>query len=121
MPKSRALPLLLATALTSGVAATISRQRDFCATSCACPWQGKAFPVASGATEEYQAYPNSYVVYKVATPPVVDGSLDDEAWAEVDWTDQFLDISEPNPGFPVPRFETKAKMRWDDDFLYVGA
>ncbi len=29
------------------------------------------------------------------------------------------DISGPN--FPVPRFETKAKVRWDAEYLYVGA
>jgi len=25
------------------------------------------------------------------------------------------------PSFPIPRFETRAKMRWDNTYLYVGA
>lgn len=35
--------------------------------------------------------PPYYVAYKVDTPPVIDGALDDPAWAEVGFTDS-------NPG-----------------------
>lgn len=37
----------------------------------------------------------------------------------IGWTRDFIDIS--GPSYPIPRFNTKAKMRWDDDFLYVAA
>ena len=39
------------------------------------------------------SYPQQYVVYKTATPPVMDGSLDDPLWKEVPFTQDFVDIS----------------------------
>eukprot|EP01012_Entosiphon_sulcatum_P011585 TRINITY_DN17086_c0_g1_i1.p1 TRINITY_DN17086_c0_g1~~TRINITY_DN17086_c0_g1_i1.p1 ORF type:complete len:397 (+),score=81.99 TRINITY_DN17086_c0_g1_i1:91-1281(+) len=63
-------------------------------------------------------YPPQYVSYYTATPPTIDGRLDEPVWQEVPWTTDFADIS--GPGFPVPRFRTRAKIRWDDRFLYVA-
>lgn len=63
------------------------------------------------------SYPEQYVVYKTDTPPKVDGKIDDPAWADVPWTQLFVDISTD----VVPRFETKAKLRYDNHFLYVAA
>lgn len=37
---------------------------------------------------------------------------------QVAWTEDYEDIS--GPTFPTPRFFTRSKMRWDDNFLYVG-
>ncbi|KAJ9465116.1 hypothetical protein DIPPA_01285 [Diplonema papillatum] len=64
-------------------------------------------------------YPKQYVAYKVAPSevPVIDGKLDDKVWQDVPWTDYFIDIAND----VVPRFDTRAKMRWDDDWLYIGA
>lgn len=61
--------------------------------------------------------PLGYVCRHTATPITVDGSLDDPAWASAAWTSDFTDIQ----GAPKPRFRTRAKMLWDDDFLYIGA
>lgn len=33
------------------------------------------------------------------------------------WTDEFVDISTTT----LPKFQTKAKIRFDDKFLYIGA
>jgi len=50
----------------------------------------------------------------------VDGKLNDEAWKEVEWTDEFIDIQ--GADFPTqPWFSTRVKMRWDEKFLYIGA
>jgi hypothetical protein len=38
-------------------------------------------------------------------------------WEDVPWTSSFVDISTST----LPQFETKAKVRWDNDYLYVGA
>lgn len=52
-------------------------------------------------------------------PAAIDGSLRDPAWAELPWTDDFVDIT-GNPDLR-PRFRTRVKIGWDDGFLYVGA
>jgi hypothetical protein len=49
----------------------------------------------------------------------VDGKLDEEAWAAASWTEDFLDIE--GVAKPKPRYTTRAKMLWDDEYLYVGA
>jgi hypothetical protein len=50
---------------------------------------------------------------------VVDGSLSDSSWLKTEWTDWFVDIR--GNSMPRPRFRTRAKMLWDDTYLYVGA
>jgi hypothetical protein len=63
--------------------------------------------------------PRGYVCYRALTPPRIDGRLDDEAWRAVPWTEDFVDIEGDKK--PRPRFRTRAKMLWDDDYFYVGA
>ena len=50
---------------------------------------------------------------------IIDGKLDDAAWADAPWTEAFVDI-EGNRKSP-PRFRTRAKMLWDDTSFYVAA
>ncbi|MSU49718.1 MAG: hypothetical protein EXS37_11645 [Opitutus sp.] len=63
--------------------------------------------------------PRSYVARHVTTPPVIDGKLDGPAWANAPWTADFVDIE--GPAKPKPRFRTRAKLLWDDAFLYIAA
>ncbi len=49
---------------------------------------------------------------------VIDGKLDDAAWKNAPWTDLFVDIE--GSVKPAPRFATRAKMLWDDDY-FIGA
>jgi hypothetical protein len=63
--------------------------------------------------------PKGYVCYRASTPLTIDGKLDEIAWQKAPWTEDFVDI-EGDPK-PAPRFRTRAKMLWDDDFFYVGA
>jgi len=63
-------------------------------------------------------HPRGYVCYPGS--PEVDGRLDDAAWAAADWTAEFVDI-QGTPPLPAPRFRTRAKMLWDEEYLYVGA
>lgn len=60
-----------------------------------------------------------YRCRRVARPIRIDGSLGDGAWAELPWSEDFVDIT----GDPTrrPRLRTRIKMGWDDVFLYVGA
>ena len=63
------------------------------------------------------SYPRQYVAYKSTAPLVVDGRLDEPQWTEVGFTERFVDIATT----VVPQFDTRAKIRWDDKFLFVGA
>lgn len=63
--------------------------------------------------------PKGYVATRAAAPIAVDGRLDDPAWADAPWTDDFIDIEGDRK--PKPRFRTRAKMLWDDRFFYVAA
>ena len=60
-----------------------------------------------------------YVAGKMSRPPVIDGKLDDAAWSSAPWTVAFGDIEGDTK--PDPRFLTRAKMGWDDDYFYVAA
>jgi hypothetical protein len=65
------------------------------------------------------AMPKSYRCRRADHPVRVTGRGDDPAWASADWTDDFVDIE--GDAKPKPRFRTRAKMLWDDQFLYVFA
>ncbi len=63
--------------------------------------------------------PKRYQCYRADGPLVIDGIIDPKEWAHAPWTDLFVDI-EGNVK-PQPRFNTRAKMLWDDEYLYVSA
>src|SRR5690606_20202991 len=61
--------------------------------------------------------PRRMVCYRTATPLTIDGKLDEPAWQAVARSEPFIDID----GVQKPRFATRMKMLWDDEYLYVGA
>lgn len=63
--------------------------------------------------------PNQYVCYKADELIVVDGDLNETVWNKIEWTDDFVDIEGSLK--PLPRFITKAKMLWDENYFYVAA
>src|ERR1700749_310017 len=63
--------------------------------------------------------PKSYDCVRAKKPLLIDGKLNDSAWKKAAWTDDFVDIE--GDAMPKPRFRTRAKMLWDDDYLYIGA
>ena len=63
--------------------------------------------------------PKNYVVYRAATPIVVDGHLNDGPWKAAPWTDLFVDIE--GDAKPLPRFATRVMMLWDDEYFYFAA
>ncbi len=65
------------------------------------------------------SHPRTYVAGQVSSPPLIDGQLDDEAWAGAPWTEEFIDIE--GEVKPRPRFRTRAKMTWDEDNFYIAA
>ncbi len=63
--------------------------------------------------------PREYVCLRATSPIRIDGNLDDPAWCQAPWTSDFVDIE--GAAKPLPRFRTRAKMLWDDDYFYVAA
>ena len=63
--------------------------------------------------------PKGYLAYLAKTPVVVDGKLDDASWNDAPWTDDFVDIEGDKK--PRPRFQTRVKMLWDDNYFYIAA
>lgn len=63
--------------------------------------------------------PKHYVSYKTTDAIKVDGSLSEKSWARAEWTDYFADIEGDLK--PQPRFKTRAKMLWDNNYLYIAA
>jgi hypothetical protein len=63
--------------------------------------------------------PRGYVCYRARAPITVDGKADEASWADAPWTDDFVDIE--GSAKSAPRFRTRAKMLWDDQYLYVFA
>jgi len=72
-------------------------------------WRGKMLPLV----------PRGYVCQRAAGPVQVDGKLDDKAWAAAPWTQDFGDIE--GAAKPKPRFRTRAKMLWDEQYFYIAA
>jgi hypothetical protein len=63
--------------------------------------------------------PRNYVCYRAPHKIAVDGTLKDPAWALAPWTEDFVDIQGDLNS--KPWFRTRAKMLWDDEYLYIGA
>ncbi len=76
--------------------------------------EAEAFPVP-----RIPFSPPNYVCYRSAAPVKVDGNLDERDWRRAPWTEDFVDIEGENR--PRPRFRTRVKMLWDDNYFYVGA
>ena len=63
--------------------------------------------------------PRQYVCYRTDKPLNIDGKMDEANWGEAAFTDYFVDIEGPSK--PQPPYKTRAKMLWDDQYLYVLA
>jgi len=56
---------------------------------------------------------------RAESPIRVDGLLTEGSWAAAQWTQDFGDIR--GEAWPTPAWRTRAKLLWDDEYLYVGA
>ena len=72
-------------------------------------WRDRMMPIV----------PRGYLCHFTASPITIDGKLDETAWAAAPWTDDFQDIQ--GAAKPRPRLRTRAKLLWDDNYLYVAA
>jgi hypothetical protein len=72
-----------------------------------------------GASPLLSQQPLNYLCRRTPSPISIDGRLDDPAWRTAAWTADFVDIE--GPAKPRPRFRTRAKMLWDDEYFYIAA
>ena len=63
--------------------------------------------------------PRHYVCYQTDDSIYIDGKLDEKAWQQAEWTDVFVDIEGDLK--PKPTQDTKVKMLWNKNFLFVAA
>jgi Carbohydrate family 9 binding domain-like len=66
-----------------------------------------------------QSLPKTYLCVRAQKRLMIDGELNDPVWKKAAWTDFFVDIEGDTK--PRPRFRTRAKLLWDDEYLYIGA
>ena len=62
--------------------------------------------------------PERYVCYRTAGELILDGKLDEIDWQNAEWTKSFVDIEGSLK--PLPHFDTKVKLLWDETYFYVG-
>ncbi|MGB9892791.1 MAG: carbohydrate-binding family 9-like protein [Candidatus Saccharicenans sp.] len=60
-----------------------------------------------------------YMCYRTSVPLNIDGRLEEPSWKKVYWSEDFLDIEGKSK--PKPRFKTRVKLLWDDQYFYIGA
>ena len=87
---------------------------------CICLWSAAAGAQRPAADLESLPFaPRTYVSYRAPSPISIDGKLGEAAWAAAAWSTPFIDIQ--GESRPQPRFRTRAKMLWDDEYFYVAA
>jgi hypothetical protein len=60
-----------------------------------------------------------YLCRRAATAIEVDGDISKSVWQSAPWSEDFVDIE--GDIRPLPKFRTRMKMLWDDEYLYVAA
>ena len=63
--------------------------------------------------------PRTAICYRASGRLTIDGAIDEPSWRAAPWSDPFVDI-EGDARF-APRFTTRMKLLWDDEYLYLAA
>ncbi|WP_229214427.1 carbohydrate-binding family 9-like protein [Dyadobacter flavalbus] len=63
--------------------------------------------------------PESYICFQPDEKIVIDGKLNEKSWKKAEWTSKFKDIEGDKK--PLPLQDTRVKMLWDNEFLYIAA
>lgn len=74
-------------------------------------------PVVLSSQESDLPQPVTYTADYTSVPPIIDGELNDSAWATTPVTDNFV---VHDSGAPAP-LQTYAQLTYDDQYLYLAA
>lgn len=66
---------------------------------------------------ESMEIPHLFVAQYTSTPPEINGVIEAEIWDEIAWSSTFIDIE----GVLKPKYDTRMKMLWDEQNLYILA
>ncbi|MDG3582425.1 carbohydrate-binding family 9-like protein [Galbibacter pacificus] len=61
--------------------------------------------------------PKAYIAPKTSEAIKIDGYANENSWITAPWTGPFIDIE----GITIPKYETKIKILWNEDYLYFYA
>ncbi len=75
-----------------------------------------ALPVCAASQTKL---PREYFAERTSKAPEIDGKIKRSEWRKAPWTDFFVDIT--GKGQLVPAQQTRCRMLWDDQFLYIAA
>lgn len=75
--------------------------------------------ITAGTHAQNANPPKTYTCYRVEKGISIDGRLHERAWKNAPWTESFVDIEGDKK--PLPLQETRVKMLWDDQYLYIAA
>lgn len=77
--------------------------------------------ITFGAVREphTEFHPRHYLCQRAEGVLRLDGNLKKPFWEKAEWTEDFKDIE--GDIRPLPAKRTRAKMLWDEDYLYIGA
>lgn len=64
-----------------------------------------------------QNVPRTYVANKANSDFMIDGKADEASWKKASWSETYIDIE----GKKKPKYDTRMKMTWDEQNLYVFA
>lgn len=68
----------------------------------------------------YAFEPPHYICYRAPGNVTIDGNIDTPEWDAAPWTSDFVDIQGSNRP-ETPRYRCRAKLMWDDTYLYIAA
>ncbi len=63
--------------------------------------------------------PSEYICHRTNERVEIDGRLNEAAWRKAKATEAFVDIE--GDARPRPRFATRVKMLWNDEYLFIAA
>jgi len=70
-------------------------------------------------TPQYEINPEEYICRYTDNKIQIDGNVNEDEWAETKWSNSFVDIEGDLK--PAPQFDTKIKMLWNSEYLFIAA
>ena len=70
-------------------------------------------------TSVFSQSPKQYTCYNTHSVIEIDGNVYDDSWGKIPWSSFFEDIE--GNAKPKPYLQTRMKMLWDEEYLYIAA